>query len=546
MNTISRILCAFAFALLVACDFHGPWSFYPEDREVYTGIYTYGYILDGGEANICFSKVYELDETSAENFAFYDSAYVTVSGKFTDAHGAEVDTTAVLAVTGSKPNCFSEGEFSGIAGETYSMEAFFKWDSAGSTAKTTFRAQATIPNPVSIKGLSVPQQDGSFEWIEYDENEEVRIKFLEFPLDMETVKCALNYDKSIKGVISILQYGMDSEEAQNTTINKMLSGLIQADSMGYSGVSMHDPLEREENLGYTTKQSIGGIQALDTLFLPNMMMPLGRVTVVFYTTDEAYIDYETKVKGSVADSRIVPESNIENGMGVFSGMARSTFTFYVDGEDGVPMKHVAFANCDATSDGDNKSWASRGCRLYQDVFCSGMPVDSIEQYDLMTANGKASDYYAKGEYRSEKTCFPSLVKAAMMNKEEKWSAYLPDSISDKNKSDAYADGLKRYCVASGFESNSIADCKELEYQCMESPEQNNCKEYLWNWCADRGLPNRSSMDNLTCDAALVSRYYLEEQKSSIIHDQVESLCDAYRFPICNNWCKERKGRMECE
>jgi hypothetical protein len=400
---------------------------------------------------------------------------------------------------------------------------------------------------VKVKGLSVPQQDGSFEWVESDGSDTVHVKFLEYPLDMETVKCALDYDKSIKGVISILQYGIGNTESQNTTINMMLAGLTEEDSTGYRGVAMHDPLEREANLGYTTKQSIGGIQALDTLFLPNMMMPLGPVTVVFYTTDENYIDYETKVKGSVSDSRIVPESNIENGMGVFSGMAKSTFAFYVDGDNGVSMEHIAMRNCDETTEGDDedKSWASRGCRLYQDVFCSGMDIQDIDSYGLMTANDIAPAYYEHSEYRQGKTCYPSLVKAAMWNKKEKWSAYLPDTISAEEKSNAYADGLKRYCVASNFQSNSIADCSELKELCLESPEKNYCKDYLWQWCADRGWKGLE-VENNECFIGLVSRYYLEEQKSSILKREVQDICDWGRFPICDNWCREKNGHMECD
>lgn len=545
MNTISKVRCwcfLAAVLFLAGCDFHGPWEYYPEEREVYTGIYTYGYILGDGDTRLCFSKVYELDETSAELFAFYDSAYVTVSGKFSDGNGNEIDTVVEIgAEMPENPNCFSrpraKGEYRGIVGETYTMEAFFKWDSAGQTVKSTYSAQATIPPPVKVKGLNVPQQDGSFEWVETDGSDTVHIKFLEFPRDMETVKCALDYDKSIKGVISILQYGMTNTESQNTTINKMLSGMIEADSMGYRGVSMHDPLESQANLGYTTRQSIAGIQALDTLFLPNLMMPLGPVSVVFYTTDENYIDYEHKVKGSVSDSRVVPESNIENGMGVFSGMSKSTFPFYVEGDDGVSMEYIAFRNCDETSGDNSDSWDSRGCRLYQDVFCSGMAPAEIESqgYNLVDANYAAYRYYKYGEYQSEMTCYPSLVKAAMMNGEDKWSVYLPDTISDEAKSDAYADGLKRYCIASGFKSNSIADCTELREQCLESPEKNNCKEYLWNWCADRNWPNRVAIDDSTCSNALISRYYLEEQSSPILKREVEALCEHYKFPICKNW-----------
>ena len=114
-------LCA--LFMLVACDFHGPWEYYPEKRDVYTGIYTYGYIPSERPAYVCFSKVYELDETAAENFAFYDSAYVTVKGNFAIRVDDEerVDTTVVLSPLYAKPNCFSRMAHLGVVGESYTL-----------------------------------------------------------------------------------------------------------------------------------------------------------------------------------------------------------------------------------------------------------------------------------------------------------------------------------------------------------------------------------------------------------------------------------------
>ena len=44
-------------ALLTACgDFHGPWEYYPHTTEIYTGVYTYGYIIEGESPRICFSN----------------------------------------------------------------------------------------------------------------------------------------------------------------------------------------------------------------------------------------------------------------------------------------------------------------------------------------------------------------------------------------------------------------------------------------------------------------------------------------------------------
>jgi hypothetical protein len=420
---------------------------------------------------------------------------------------------------------------------------------------------ASIPKPVKVTGLNVPKQDGSYEFMEYTEGSTVSVDFLEFPMDMEFVKCALDFDKSIGGVLSVLNYDMETEESVNTTINQMLEGLTEADdSTGYRGIAMHDPFERRQNLGYSENRWIGGFNNLDTLYLMNMMLPIGRISVDMYTTDRAYVDYERKVKESVSDSRVVPESNIENGMGVFFGMSKTSLELHVRGE-GVTMEYIGFHNCDYIGNGDEESWETRACRLYQDIACSGMPTDDF-QYDLVSGNAHAYEYYREGIITGwAKTCYPSNVKAAMMLDTTRWSIFLPDTISDADKSEAYADGLKRYCVASNFKSNHIADCSELEELCLQNTEKNYCKEYLWEWCADRDW---DMLEYEQCRSAFVSRYYLEEQKSSILKREVEEICNyafphidedenidaEFRTPICANWCKYRDGnrpyRVECE
>ena len=535
-------LCA--LFMLVACDFHGPWEYYPEKRDVYTGIYTYGYIPSERPAYVCFSKVYELDETAAENFAFYDSAYVTVKGNFAIRVDDEerVDTTVVLSPLYAKPNCFTRMAHLGVVGESYTLEAYFEWDSSGHKAKSRYKAEATIPPAVKVKGLNVPKQNGDYEWLAYDEDHpRFEIEFLEFPMDMQFVKCALDYEHDVRGVIAVLNYDMTNAESQNTTINNMLKGFTDEDDEGYRGIAIHDPLEQTENLGFTSNRKVADFRALDTAYLMNMMLPLGDVSVDLFSTDESYIDYIDKVKQSVQDSRILPESNIENGMGVFTGMSKTTVLLHVNGE-GVNLKHIAHHNCYNTEGDFSDSWDSKGCRLYQDVLCSGMDAERYWSDDLATLNSRAYEEY---RYRGEpftfiESCNASYVKAAMMLDTTKWSLFLPDSISEEDKAVAYADGLKRYCVASNFENNKIANCYNLYELCMESPENNYCKEYMWLWCSDRDWP-----DVEQCRSALVSRYYLKEQKSSILHREVQNVCNHYHPAICDVWCKENKDRLEC-
>ena len=576
LSSLVWILSSLFFS---ACDFHGPWEYYPEEREVYTGIYTYGYILANDETKVCFSKVYELDESSSQNFDFYDSAYVTVSGLFREyLRDNIVDTTIVLYK--GQPNCFDQGRYLGIIGESYTLNAYFEWDSSGHKAKSRFKAVATIPNAIKIKGLNAPQQDGSYKWKDnprYDTTKrmypipDITISFLEYPMDMEFVKVALDYDKTVRGVLSIMNYDIENGESQNTTINQMFKGMKDADDAGYRGIAMHDPLETQQNLGFMSNRSVAGYKMLDTLYLMNMMLPIGEFSVDLYSTDDAYIDYMEKVKQSVSDSRVVPESNIENGMGVFSGMTRTSLTIGVSGE-GVGFSHIAWSNCGDTKGDFSDSWDSRGCRLYKDIACSGAISELISDYtnwwnssdkSMVAANEHAVEIYRDSVYnRHIKTCYASNVKAAMMLDTTKWSQFLPDTISAEDKAEAYADGLKRYCVASNFESNKIADCSALEKDCLEGSEKNYCKEYLWLWCADRDWDMRNYPQ---CQSAFVSRYYIEGLKSSILKREVENICRergylvsvegkngkmsaalAWGISACEHWCRDVDGKTECQ
>jgi len=519
--------------LFCACDFHGPWDYYPEDRDVYAGIYTYGIIAAEDTSYVCFSKVYELDETASKDFAFYDSAFVVVENHtyIPDEDGNPYTDT--LAPLKGNPNCFSREGFHGHEEHEYRMVAYFEWDSAGHRAKSTFEATATIPPAVKVTGINAPQQDGSYKWIE-NKDDSFEIDFIEFPFDMEFIKIALDYDKSVAGVLTILDYDYENGESMNTTINGMLGGLTETDDQGYTGISMHDPLESQVVMGYQVNTITAGMHSLDTLYGTNMMLTLGKNTVVFYATDEAYVDYNDKVLASQSDSRVVPESNIKNGMGVFSGVSKSSIALKVNG-DGVDFSHIAEVNCANTKGDFADSWDFRGCRLFQDVFCAGIDKDDEEDWDgdWRRANSEAYTYYRRGLYHrrtsdTSKTCFASFVKAAMMLDTTKWSEFLPNNISKEDKDEAYADGLKRYCIASNFKNNSIADCGTLKEQCLESPEKNSCKEYLWMWCADR----KWDMDYEQCRAGLVSRYYLEEQKSSILEREVKAICKRDNFSLC--------------
>ncbi|MCQ2091216.1 MAG: hypothetical protein MJY85_00905 [Fibrobacter sp.] len=518
MNITSRklslsALLMFCVALLVSCDFQGPWSYFPEERELFRGIYTYGWIESGGAPRICFSKLYALTEASAENFAFYDSAYVTVSGKFEN----EGETKLVLTPT-KDPNCFeATSNAYGIKGESYEMEAFFKWDSAGSVVSTTYSAVATIPQNFGLKGINVPLPMKQYKWVDFT-GDTLKAKFLEFPFDMDAYKFAMDYDSTVGGVMLTMIYdSYNGGESMKTTVNYMLQALTEKDSMGYTGVSLHNGFERQNNMGFTANEVIAGIHSLDTIMMTNMTFPIAKTTLRFYATDKAYTEYRNYVIGSFDDPRIVPRSNIENGMGVFSGMTRVELHIDMTSDSLVPYEHIRKVDCANMSDDPDSTWNSKSCRAFGESLC----VDTLENDD------GGLEYAVDQDHGN---CYPIAVKLAMSLDTTKWSIFLPDTISEKKKSEAYADGLKRYCIASNFKSNSIADCGKIHNDCQVTPEKNYCKKYLWQWCSDRDW---NIGDYPQCGTGLVSRYYIEKQKSSILER------------VVNIWCEEHPEDAQC-
>lgn len=480
---------------VVACDFHGPWSYYPEEREIYRGIYTYGYIVADERPRICFTKMYAIEETAADFLAFYDSAKVTVSGKF------NVGEMSIELLPTSDPNCFESSEEAlGVRGESYLMEAVFRWDSAGKSVHSEFSASAHIPQNFRIKNLLMPLKNGKYDDLK-NEHDYLNVDFLEYPLDITLLKFVPEYDPKCGGILMTINYdNVNGGESMNTTLGNMMSAFTDKDdSTGYGGISIKSPLENYDNMGYESNIRLAGYDNLDTIFAPNMSLPGGKSVVRMYATDFAYNDYKNKLRESFEDTRVIPESNVVGGSGVFSGMVVDSIKLNVHVENMVSYKFMKGYDCsngDGASDG--KAWDTKACRLYMDEFCS----DSL--------------------YRKSKACYPSNVKMAMALDSSKWSVFLPSDVSAADKDAAYGDGLKRYCVSSNFKSNKIADCSSMYEECQVSSATTNCKEYEWQWCDDRDWDFKTFPQ---CGTALVSRLKLQNIKSNLIEKFVKKWCE---------------------
>ncbi|WP_249506083.1 hypothetical protein [Fibrobacter sp. HC4] len=497
---------------------------------MYRGIYTFGYIVADESPYVCFSKVYELDETSAENFAFYDSASVTVSGNFGRAEGDSVAQLQSLESKG-KPNCFGMDEvgYAGIPGKSYTMNATFKWDSAGHKVTSKMKAETNIPTKIHAKGVIPPSVKDDAAFVKNDYSY-LPFEFLGFPNDVKTYKIPMEYDESVRGVLMTMSYDkMEGGESMNTTINNMLGSFLDPDSTGYGGVSTKKPEESTASMGFMTRMMVAGRNSLDTMEYPGMTVPVGKSTIYFYATDQAYSDYENTVLDAISDPRVVPKSNVENGMGVFSGMLKDSLLLEVTTDKYVTFEYMGEENCFRSGGmSDHKPFETKWCRLNRRKLCV------FEDY------GWSNLRMARDNF----DCI-SMFERVLIEYEpevEKWEDYpnryarTLDDENEKNKvlanRDAYnAEALLFYCMDSNFVSNSVASCDSLRKECQESLEKTDCKESLWEWCSDRDW-NISEYPQ--CGTALVSRYYLEEIQSPILKRVVD------------NWCKEHPKDAQCK
>ena len=482
-------LLSLSLVALAFCACQGPWSYWPEEKEEYRGVYTIAYVIDGRPVTgVCFQRLLALDETLSENFAYYDSASVTISGNFSGS-----DTTITLSPQSVKPNCF-DGPSDMIAkrGKTYSFDAVMHWDSAGRAVTSHYTATASIPSVFSISHAYTPTVNGERRELFYGDTSLT----LSYPNDMLTYNFVPEFDDAVRGVLVTIKYdNVNGGENVDNSINKMMSSFMDESILTYS------PYDSVKQSDFMENFKFGDVNSIDTLFFMSFQIPLRSVDFYFYATDQGYVDFVNTTLASAEDPRIIPVTNVKGGNGFFSGVAVDTFNLYMgwSKEDDVEF----YAAKGITSCRDT-SWSTKACRDYLYTFCAD------------------SNYVAS-------ECYAPAVKVAL-EKNEVWDSLLPPEIDSTAKQEAYWDGMKRYCIANNFPA-SQSGCSLNYNDCEVSEALNSCKEVLWNWCADRGWPLKNSPQ---CGTALVSRYRLNNLNSDVLKQ------------VVNTWCEENTDDPQCD
>lgn len=471
-----------------ACDLQGPWSYWPDKESSYRGVYTLAYVIADRPVNrICFQRLLSLDEASADNFAFYDSATVKISGNFS-GH----DSTLSLAPESTYPNCFDgPADLLAERGKNYSLDAYFVWDSSGKSVRSHYTAEATVPSVFSISSAFAPDIYGKYREIHDGDT----AYSLSYPNDLLTYKFHPEYDDSVHGVFYSIHYdNISGGENTDNFLNSMLSDFID------DPILVQSPFDTVATGEFSLNYSFDGMKSIDTIEIIGAQLPVSDVKLLFYATDQNYADFETKTLESAEDSRVKAVTNVNGGAGFFSGMTVDTMRLY---RGYTATDKITYYPAQGIKTCRDTSWSTKACRAYLYTFCAD------------------SGYTAR-------ECYAPAVRVALESGKT-WDALLPDTLNSADRSLARLDGEKRYCIANNFPT-ADSYCAQNYADCQKSEEKNTCKDVLWNYCADE---NWNLTSKPQCGTALVSRYRLQKLNSSILKNAV------------TNWCAANKNDPQC-
>jgi hypothetical protein len=575
---------AISMLLLSSCGFQGPWEYKPEKQDIYRGIWVYGHIVaDRPIQDLCFEKLYSLDETWTEAFAFFDSAQVQVTGVFSGQ-----SQTVVTIQHPSRANCFV-GDSSLLAqpGESYTLNATIWWDSAGTAAQSILSGVAYVPtNFKVVKGLTRPEalpfQQVSDSALTVDsllslygdtlttllsdtaalsdfltDNPDLMLllvqlfpdqadslgfgavdsteqddQFVYIPFASGDTLRYLNQDLKLSGwphklVTSysedvggvLISHFFDSTGGEFESLFSNFGGFA-ADTGDYASSGF-----QHRNQYYLAQSDIDGTNIIDSLPLFNLYLKAGLNRFVVYGTDTAYGYYVQTAIVENESAKVQKRYNIEGGAGFFSGFIADTIDIYITVMDSA--KYFPFAitrpyNCRYIA----QPFADESKAKNGDWPKSWTIAESAYCRELYQPHCESVGY-------NEVDCIGASVYQSYLQGQS-WDYYY-DSLSldfgqeQVTKFKNWGDIL--YCTYEGFPQNSTAPCDSLQIECQQTEGENDCKTYLWIACEDVQWDYETHPQ---CGPALVSYVKDKNVNSSILEKQV------------NNYCKSHPEVYQCQ
>jgi len=559
MNTISKalLLCSL---WLTGCGFiQGPWTFWPKNPARYSGIWVYAHVIAGWPLkNVCFEPTLPLSNATTDDFAFYDSASVHISGSFSGK-----DTNITLVMNKKLPNCF-DGPSDLVAeiNAAYKFDATVHWDSLGHNVTSHFTASAHTPQKFHISTAVAPAvanleplfRDPTWQdsikkalgdslyaihanpakWDTFlGQNQEAiftatspllvpyksgdTVDYLKpvNHLDFQSHYYVTSYSDDVRGVLFTQHYDVKHDSIGDNTFS-------------YIGGTSKAPDSSDEwragsqnRVSFTQWQVLPGASSnlMDSIYHMSASFFIGWQRFYFYGVEQDYVDYESTSIESVDDPRTSPKTNIVGGMGIFAGMLVDSFDVNVRSLPGLlayPIWRDQVLHC------RKKGWDDDSlCRGLQQTFC----VDSLS---------------AAADCRE-----PAIVTA--LESGLAWDAKMlsmsatPSVPGNGGGSCPYGKGLcitgdefrakgeRDFCIRHNFPAEQTV-CAQHYQSCQASRDSSECKTALWNYCQDQHWP----IDSLAqCGTALVSWMRIDSVKSVAF------------TRVRNQWCTSHASDPQC-
>ncbi len=383
VRLMKSIFISLILFLLVGCDVPGPWEYNVEDIPVYKGVYVSGYVIaDRKIENICFDKLYDLNEFYATGFAFYDSAQIIVSS------GAD---SLYLSPKSGVPNCFEDTTgYVPLKGVDYALQAVVYWDSAGVKTATSINGVAQVPTLFTLKDSAryqlpdlQPQPENPQQRFTYLQgvNEYVKDATLDslgfFNIETDTVEqfelglllvsnwdslynIMVHFDSIVEKVIhysngDTISYLYDNQNlgfhVLGSENSEDVGGLLYSRAFTDSAlfpenmfISMFEGMFGQEfgpefyyvsdTLSRTGVSENGPTPEGDSwlnenIWLNNIMFYGGLNTVYMYAMEPFYFRYISTAVNAESDPKTVAEHNVIGARGFFVGGVVDTFSIFV-------------------------------------------------------------------------------------------------------------------------------------------------------------------------------------------------------------------------
>ena len=496
-------------ALALSSCLPGPWDYSPSNAPAFRGITVSAYaVADRPVTDVCFERQLSLTEASTDAKAFYDADTVTITGIFST--GAQ---TLLLTAKDLPPNCFTgpaTAKF--VRGNSYTLNARFRWDSAGTSVVSALTAIAKVPLNFTVKdtahavalirfGVALPTitDPAVFNTLPHTTRQLFLAKYGDTLTAMNGDSVALAAWLAVKGPVfyqdvqiwlatDITSYGRGDSVyylAAKFNFSEMSHYFSAQRTPDVKGVLITRRFDTTESRPESSFDTIGGIvptlsqfyqegnmnrlifysdfatgssrTIFDSMGVVNVWFWSGRNRVYFYGAEGIYADYQDAIQEASGNSKTRLPTNVTGGRGFFAGMVVDSFDVYLklDGQtQAFPYAKSRVAAC------REKGWYNtRDCIGYYREFCR----DTL--WSVPTCKREAA-------YTSldplESLTLPQAIQDSLVV----WKA--ADTLLMK-------ESTRRYCIDNNYPAG-VAACAPVKTECETGSSGNGCQLILWNRC----------------------------------------------------------------